>query len=446
MNEEEFDRLSLPKASANENLETISRRKFAALFETELFELRDELQHDKGVDVFIELKRNDSFTNFRFAVQLKATHEGSYNKDGSLSFALDISNINYLMNHSMPAYYVLYEAGRDAFFYAEAFRIAEDLSQKYGDAQRPKTYSHRFQKPLDAISVQILYQETLEKGLLFRSINPLLQMNLQQNQPGATVVISDQREVYTTAQRVAYLEKFGFQLLNSAEFKQVIEIVQQCYPLPKVTGAFHFVAGMAYYHQANMHQAIIHFKSALTMLPDLHPEMGSMLGYHIAMARFALGILSREEIDEVIDRYKQSAYVGLYLRVQEAYENYVKGAEDKTIKYKKFYQTLDQIKSDPACDANIRLLADAQALQVEGQLLNDQLMLDLMLNRAVPVRQQLMDKRSFDAAVAAYNIKVNALQDRAQAENNRLNYLIICLNSLKINLFCHCHGLLHQEL
>ncbi|MFA6245582.1 MAG: hypothetical protein WC615_01495 [Mucilaginibacter sp.] len=57
MNEEEFDQLSLPKDSANENLETQSRQKLAALFSIQLFELRDELQHDKGVDLFVELKR-----------------------------------------------------------------------------------------------------------------------------------------------------------------------------------------------------------------------------------------------------------------------------------------------------------------------------------------------------------------------------------------------------
>lgn len=433
MNEDQFDEMSLPKDSVNENLETKSRLEFAQLFPAQLFELRDELQHDKGVDIFVELKRNGCFTNFRFAVQLKATNDGSFNNDGSFSFPLEVSNINYLMNHNMPAYYIIYKAGSGIFLYVDVYTIYEEIKLKYGKQKLPKTYSYRFQHQLDEASVQRLHSETFERGMVLRDINPLLQMNLQQDRSLGSIVIDDKQDVYTTTEKVTYLEKFGFHLLNAAEFKKVIQLEQQCYPLPKVSGAFHFIVGMAYYHQANMYRAIDHFRQAAKITDDLHPEMSMMLGYHTAMAKFALGSLSRNEINDVIAKYKNSPYIGLYLRVTDAYVEYVKGINDEQEKYELFYQRLNEIKSDNHCDANIRLLADVQALQLEGQRLNNKLYEELMFNRAAPFREHLQGTNALDQDIAVYNSKVQALQKRAELENNRLTYLVLCLNSLKIN-------------
>jgi len=433
MNEDKFDKMSLPKDSENENLETRSRLAFAQLFPAQLFELRDELQRDKGVDYFVELKRKGSYTNFRFAVQLKATNDASLNNDGSFSFSLEISNINYLMNHNMPAYYIIYKARTGIFLFVDVYAVYREIGNKYGDQELPKTFNYRFENKLDDIAIKRLYDDTFERGLLFRNINPLLQMNLQQNLSLGSVVIDENRNVYTTTEKVAYLEKFGFHLLNAAKFKEVIEFEQQCYPLPKVTGSFHFVVGMAYYHQANMYRAIDHFKKAATMTGDLHPEMNVMLGYHTSMAKFALGLLTRSEINDVIAKYKNSPYVGLYLRITDAYVEYVKGKNIEQQKYELFYHTLKQIKADPYCDANIRLLADVQALQVEGQRLNNKLCEELMFNRTSPIRELLQDSHALDQDIADYNSKVQALQKRAEVENNRLTYLVLCLNSLKIN-------------
>src|SRR6267142_1412156 len=99
---------SLPKSSSQETLETISRNKLAAILNPSLFELRFENQRDKGIDLTVELKQNNYYTNFRFAVQLKSTASSKLKKDESISFPIKISNLNYLLNFGMPAYYILY--------------------------------------------------------------------------------------------------------------------------------------------------------------------------------------------------------------------------------------------------------------------------------------------------------------------------------------------------
>ncbi len=55
--------LPLPSANPNEDLETVSMRKFEFLFDTKLFQLRPENMRDKGVDFFIELKKENVYTN-----------------------------------------------------------------------------------------------------------------------------------------------------------------------------------------------------------------------------------------------------------------------------------------------------------------------------------------------------------------------------------------------
>ena len=53
----------LPVSSPLEDMETISRSKLSLLFDPSLFEIRQELQRDKGIDLIVELKQDKSYTN-----------------------------------------------------------------------------------------------------------------------------------------------------------------------------------------------------------------------------------------------------------------------------------------------------------------------------------------------------------------------------------------------
>ena len=79
-----FDDMNLPFANSNEELETISNNLFKPLFDVKKFEIRDEIYRDKGIDLHIEIKRENSkkqsvYLNFRFVIQLKATESKGKN-------------------------------------------------------------------------------------------------------------------------------------------------------------------------------------------------------------------------------------------------------------------------------------------------------------------------------------------------------------------------------
>jgi len=94
----------LPKISSQQNQEVVSRNMFRGLVPAELFLVRDEIEHDFGVDFIIEAIIDlENASNFPSHVQLKSTQKYSENKDSTVSYRkISRSNINYLLNSILP--------------------------------------------------------------------------------------------------------------------------------------------------------------------------------------------------------------------------------------------------------------------------------------------------------------------------------------------------------
>src|SRR5882762_2758780 len=128
MKKDFLDEMQLPQGNSKEELETISANLFRPKFEVTLFEFAQVIARDKGIDFSIEIKRNNSHTNFRFHVQLKATEKIERNKDGTVSLKIYTSNINYLQNSGSTAYYVLYFKRENVFLFANVNDFVNTLS------------------------------------------------------------------------------------------------------------------------------------------------------------------------------------------------------------------------------------------------------------------------------------------------------------------------------
>ncbi|MFC0514492.1 DUF4365 domain-containing protein [Mucilaginibacter angelicae] len=163
MNEKNSGQMRLPNINPHEELETVSRSRLNQVLPVSNFELRDELQRDKGIDITGELKAGGSYTNYRFIVQLKASAVLKANTDGSYSYALDVANINYLMNAGMPAFYMLYHAQEDRFYYISVVKVYEELKKTH-IGTLPFSYTTRFSRHLDEAAAQGIYNEVWEWG------------------------------------------------------------------------------------------------------------------------------------------------------------------------------------------------------------------------------------------------------------------------------------------
>lgn len=171
MDKKRFERLPLPASNPKEDLETISRNRVLPLLDPSLFEVRPVIFRDKGNDFIIELKQNGAYTNFHFAVQLKSTNSTRPNKDGSLSFAIPVSNINYLSNYAMPAYYILYDHKSDKCYIEDVDYVYHCLIQKWPSQKLPKSFTINFSKLLNPEKVNQIYEHILSRATLLKGLN-----------------------------------------------------------------------------------------------------------------------------------------------------------------------------------------------------------------------------------------------------------------------------------
>lgn len=366
--------LPLPRSSPNEDLETISRRQFSLLFDPKYFEIRHEDYRDKGIDLTIEVKENDSYTNFRSAFQLKSTSSTHPNKDGSISFPVNISNIQYLLNFVMPAYYILYEANVGQFYIESVNTIYAQLISKYQDRILPEQFTINFLKILDTKTVEEVYQQTLSKGKLFSRISPNIAMEGANPKNTSGILIDFDNQVYSIEDNLRLIDKYGFDLLNDHRFDTIIEIEKRSHPREKATPVFNLVCGIAYYQKAKIFKAIEFLKQAEKEKEHFAPEVQSMLEYTFLNAKFLLGLISDASLNEGVMKIIASQEIGSFLQLEKIKKEYWQGEGKEHDKLQKFYNSTESVLKDDRYNQGAYAIAYAQILSAEYVLLiNDAL-------------------------------------------------------------------------
>ena len=109
----------LPKADDNSRLQRQSIAGFQEILPKNFFVFRDERVDDAGVDGSLEILIDGYYTNMRAQVQLKSTTEKNARQDGVLTFQIETSNFNYLLNGQLGLY-VLYVEKTHKLYYAWA--------------------------------------------------------------------------------------------------------------------------------------------------------------------------------------------------------------------------------------------------------------------------------------------------------------------------------------
>jgi hypothetical protein len=91
----------------------------------------------------------EDFTNFRAQIQLKGTYEQEVNKDGSVSFSIETSNIRYLWNN-LTSIYVLYIEPRKELRFVWLKDEIKRLNEENPDWQNQGEVTLRFIRVLNA--------------------------------------------------------------------------------------------------------------------------------------------------------------------------------------------------------------------------------------------------------------------------------------------------------
>lgn len=413
MKQTSFDDLNLPKVNLNENLETISNNFFRPLLDVNKFEIRSETLRDKGIDFHIELKKEQSgggsvYTNFRFAVQLKATDSVEANTDGSFSIQIDSSNINYLLNNGMPSFYVFYHNPTNAFYYESANNFVADLQKKNNEWDKQKTHTLRFTKALDSLALSSIYSETFEKGLLLRRLNQHLKFINPENNPDS-IIIDSKSEIYSVAENIEYLNQHGQALINGQHFNFIIEIEQRSYPRNDVPPGFNLVCGIAYFQRGNLYKAIELLKLAQQKADIFEPDIKAMLTYTLVNAKFLLGIMSKEDFELEISKITDNQDAGTFFEMEKVYKKLPDYNASDAIAM--LYDSIPKIIRKDEKNAKLRITAYAKFLDAEAATLFHDLEVNftyLMNSTSEPLKSQTY--KEWLAFEAAYLKRLDALQ------------------------------------
>ncbi|MFZ1675761.1 MAG: DUF4365 domain-containing protein [Saprospiraceae bacterium] len=157
-------------------------RKFCELFTDPWFITREESKSDYGVDIVIEaLTDNGKYpTNVRSHAQVKSSTKKP-NADGSYSYSVPFSNLNYLLN-SPNSLYVFYSVKEDKLFYC----TAEAAHKTYAGT---KSITINFTKILNQHVVKEIHSQIVNTSLSIRDL--LLS-------PNRRMIINTDQFVYST--------------------------------------------------------------------------------------------------------------------------------------------------------------------------------------------------------------------------------------------------------
>jgi hypothetical protein len=371
-------KISLPVSNPAEDMETISRNKLSLLFDPSLFEVRQELQRDKGIDLVIELKQDNTYTNFRFVIQLKSTASAKVKKDQTISYPVDVANINYLLNYGMPAYYILYDHTGATFYIEPAHKVFQALIKKHHPEKHPKQFKITFSKTLTTETIKETYQETLENGLLLRRLNAHLNLPTV-NTKQAGILIDDDNEVYSVEQNIEFVERYGLMLLNRSEFKRIVEIEQRTHPRTTASPIFNLVCGVAYFQQASLFKAIEFLKSAHNSAASFEPAIKSMLVYTYLQAKHLLGMMSEADFKKDISELMQTEQLGSFLELEKVYTLFTEDNEATETKIKTLHNKISTLISDDPDNTHLRIRAYSIILNIEEKQLLHNLPLNFVM-------------------------------------------------------------------
>jgi len=421
----------LPISNSNEDLETISRNKLALLFDPALFELRHEEKRDKGIDLFVEIKQNGAYTNFRFAIQLKSTSSTKPNKDNSVSYPVEVSNINYLLNYGMPAYYILYEHTSERFYIENVNQVNQSLFKKHNASNFPKNFNIRFSKLFTPELIHEIYNHTLDSGVLLRKLNSHLRLSSSNSIKGIT--IDDDNDVYSVEQNIAFINHFGFKLLDDAEFKRIVEIEQRTHPRTHASATFNLVCGVAYYHQANLFKAVDLLKMAQKESAGFDTDTQSLLNYILLDAKYSLGMIEKKDFKEQLSQLMDSKDTGSFLKIEKAYNTFSKNGMKDIERMKLFYKAIEQILSEDSFDDKTRAMAYGRTLEAESIILINDLCENMIILICMGV-PDLLKTNTFKKWLALEESYLKRFNSLVEFATNQENYLVVgILTSIRVD-------------
>jgi hypothetical protein len=448
-----MDEMQLPAANVKEDLETLSSNKFKLLFEVARFEIRSEDRRDKGIDFSIEIKKNGAYTNFRSVVQLKATGSISANNDGSYSLQIQTSNINYLFNSVLPAFYVLYVQQTDTFYYEELGDFIQQLQENNADWETQETNVLRFNKFLNASAVDGWYNSILKKGKFQRQIHERMAVRNAAVSPSDKIAFDIDLNVTDDAQIRNTIETYGILMDNQGRWNDIIKLHKQATGTVATTAKYNLMLGIANYHTGNLSEAMSFFKAAVRLKEELSPLLQNHLQFFDITTRYSIGILSEVDYLQKIGGLESHPSIGLYVKLDKAKRTFLLSEEmHSEEKFNNFQNEIQSIIDDANADTNVILEAKCELILYEGYRNNINYVKDIsglnLLEESIgtDVNARKQHAQAFVEKFMEWYINVQKLKEEAVNSHSHFTCHHAMLNEVKITYeFCVYRKAIQQQ-
>jgi hypothetical protein len=433
-----LDEMDLPLSNPKEELESISNNHFKPLFDVTSFEIRKEIERDKGIDFDIEIKKNGKYTNFRFTIQLKATESKKKNQDGSISLQIETSNINYLFNGGRLAYYVLYNKPENSFYFESLNQFAKELSDADQEWYKQHTHVLRFSKRLNIDQINKIYNSTLDRGIFQRTINEKLAIQSSFIDLNDKIVVDANSQVISDKEIREQIESVGLELINQFRWKEILLIHSKATSAVASTAKYNLIIGMAYYYSSEHLKALIHFQQALKSSPGLTGILFEHLRLLHLTTRYSIGLIKSEEYS-IKSKEFESTSLGAYIKIELAKARYLESPEIyRSDRYENFVKNIDEIISSSLSNENVKLIARCEAVLIEGSKLNMDYVSTVANIRAMETKFDLNVSRRVEAGLQVANQRINwhnkvrLLKEDCLQNKNQFAFNNAQLNEIKV--------------
>ncbi len=362
----DLDKMSLPKSSRNQELEVISKRVFEQLFDVERFILKSEII-DNGIDYRCEIKYNGKVTGFCFNFQLKSKEKNEPLKNDTYSKSFEVSNIQYLVNNTHPAFYGFYIVENDSFYYEYLDEFVSNLKRNNPEWESQHNHTLNFSKKLDKQVVDEIYQITLDRGLLFRKINYSLINRLSQSDLTSNITIDLNDNVTDQNEIIKNVEKFGFELINQSNWNTVIELHNKTIHSSRFSAKYNMIVGLAYYYKSDYLTSLKYLKDGIRDKENLVIELQNHLIFIMSSIKLLLFMIDKNEYDDIISKLPTDEHISFHIQIDMAVEDFKNklGSTDN-IQNEHFENSIKSIISNKNASIHIKLRAKSELLIYKG--------------------------------------------------------------------------------
>lgn len=436
-----LDEMDLPMANHNEELETISENALRPLFDATRFQFCTQDRRDKGIDLTYELKKSGKHIGFRFIIQLKATESISPNKsDGSFSLQLDTSNINYLLNQSAPAFYVLYDANSKSFFYESMTDILKFLNEKDSNWGKQKSHVVRFNTLLASNGYEIIYKIAYDYGVMQRTLKERATYISATINSKDRITLDADFNITDDAKIREMIEVLGFDLINKGEWRKILLMHKKASGNIATSALYNLILGIVNYYGGSRWDAISFLKAASIAQTELNDGLIRHLKYFDATVKYAVGLISEEVYNDKVKNLGKNDPLRLFIQLENAKKKYMKSFENPLGEdFTRYLSEVDVIINDPDANDNVVLTAKCELILFEGYKNNTNFLSGMAEINAADqsgepnVQDRVRAAKDFITANIDWSSKVEAIIAQSTKDNNHFCYFTALINYVKVS-------------